>query len=124
MTLEECYKALGGSYTDVLSRLMNDKMITKYLGKFTEDTSYNDIFTEDTSYNDIFTALANKDYETAFRAAHTLKGLCLNLGLENLYKSAFEVTEALRGKTNETTPEMLEELKTNYESSILAIKQL
>ena len=29
MTLEECYKALGGSYTDVLSRLMNDKMITK-----------------------------------------------------------------------------------------------
>ncbi|MGN0698525.1 MAG: Hpt domain-containing protein [Ruminiclostridium sp.] len=114
MTLEECYKALGGSYTDVLSRLMNDKMITKYLGKFTEDTSY----------NDIFTALANKDYETAFHAAHTLKGLCLNLGLENLYKSAFEVTEALRGKTNETTPEMLEELKTNYESSILAIKQL
>lgn len=114
MTLEECYKALGGSYTDVLSRLMNDKMITKYLGKFTEDTSY----------NDIFTALANKDYETAFRAAHTLKGLCLNLGLEKLYKSAFEVTEALRGKTNETTPEMLEELKSNYESSVLAIKQL
>ena len=106
MTLEECYKALGGSYTDVLSRLMNDKMITKYLGKFTEDTSY----------NDIFTALEAKDYETAFRAAHTLKGLCLNLGLV--------VTEALRGKTDETTPAMLEELKANYESSVLAIKQL
>ena len=109
MTLEECYKALGGSYTDVLSRLMNDKMITKYLGKFTEDTSY----------NDIFTALEAKDYETAFRAAHTLKGLCLKL-----YKSAYVVTEALRGKTDETTPAMLEELKANYESSVLAIKQL
>lgn len=114
MTLEECYKALGGSYTDVLSRLTNDKMITKYLGKFTEDTSY----------NDIFTALEAKDYETAFRAAHTLKGLCLNLGLEKLYKSAYVVTEALRGKTDETTPAMLEELKANYESSVLAIKQL
>ena len=111
MTLEECYNALGGSYTDVLSRLMNDKMITKYLGKFTEDTSY----------NDIFAALEAKDYETAFRAAHTLKGLCLNLGLEKLYKSAYE---ALRGKTDETPPAMLEELKANYESSVLAIKQL
>ena len=112
MTLEECYNALGGSYADVLSRLMNDKMITKYLGKFTEDTSY----------NDIFAALEAKDYETAFRAAHTLKGL--NLGLEKLYKSAYVVTEALRGKTDETTPAMLEELKANYESSVLAIKQL
>lgn len=77
MTLEECYRALGGSYSEVLARLIDDKMITKYLNKFTEDTSY----------RDIFTALENNDYETAFRAAHTLKGICLNLGLENLYKA-------------------------------------
>ena len=71
MTLEECYRALGGSYSDVLARLVDDKMITKYLNKFTKDTSY----------RDIFAALENNDYETAFRAAHTLKGICLNLGL-------------------------------------------
>lgn len=114
MTLEECYRALGGSYSDVLARLVDDKMITKYLNKFTEDTSY----------RDIFTALENNDYETAFRAAHTLKGICLNLGLENLYKAAYKVTEALRQKTDETTPEMLDELKSSYNSSILAIQQL
>lgn len=28
MTLEECYRALGGSYSDVLARLVDDKMIT------------------------------------------------------------------------------------------------
>ena len=28
MTLEECYRALGGSYSDVLARLIDDKMIT------------------------------------------------------------------------------------------------
>ena len=39
MTLEECYRALGGSYSEVLARLIDDKMITKYLNKFTEDTS-------------------------------------------------------------------------------------
>lgn len=76
MTLEECYRALGGSYSDVLARLIDDKMITKYLNKFTEDTSY----------RDIFAALENNDCETAFRAAHTLKGICLNLGLETSTK--------------------------------------
>ena len=106
MTLEECYRALGGSYSDVLARLVDDK------------------FTKDTSYRDIFAALENNDYETAFRAAHTLKGICLNLGLENLYKAAYKVTEALRQKTDETTPEMLDELKSSYNSSILAIQQL
>ena len=55
MTLEECYRALGGSYSDVLARLVDDKMITKYLNKFTKDTSY----------RDIFAALENNDYETA-----------------------------------------------------------
>lgn len=114
MTLEECYRALGGSYSDVLARLIDDKMITKYLNKFTEDTSY----------RDVFAALENNDCETAFRAAHTLKGICLNLGLENLYKAAYKVTEALRQKTDETTPEMLDELRSSYNSSILAIQQL
>lgn len=114
MTLEECYRVLGGSYSDVLARLIDDKMITKYLNKFTEDTSY----------RDIFAALENNDCETAFRAAHTLKGICLNLGLENLYKAAYKVTEALRQKTDETTLEMLDELRSSYNSSILAIQQL
>ena len=31
MTLEECYRALGGSFSDVLAWLVNDMMITKYL---------------------------------------------------------------------------------------------
>ena len=26
MTLEECYRALGGSYSDVLARLIDDKV--------------------------------------------------------------------------------------------------
>ena len=89
MTLEECYRALGGSYSDVLARLIDDKMITKYLNKFTQDTCY----------RDIFTALENNDYETAFRAAHTLKGICLNLGLENLYKAAYKVRLCVRKRT-------------------------
>ena len=34
--------------------------------------------------------------ELAFRAAHTLKGVCMNLGFDHLYKLSFEITESLR----------------------------
>ena len=31
--------------------------------------------------------------EEAFRAAHTLKGVCLNLGFDELYEVSAEITE-------------------------------
>ena len=36
------------------------------------------------------------DKDVAFRAAHTLKGVCQNLGLERLFVPSNEATEALR----------------------------
>mgnify|MGYP000290853416 FL=1 len=36
------------------------------------------------------------DVETAFRAAHTLKGICANLGFKSLFEVSYEITEALR----------------------------
>ena len=35
-----------------------------------------------------------KDAETAFRGAHTLKGVCLNLGFQKLYEVSAELTNA------------------------------
>ena len=114
MTVQECYESMGSDFEGVLGRMGSEAMVKRFALKFLDDPSY----------GNLVKAVEEQNAEEAFRAAHTLKGLCLNLGLEKLYKSAFEVTEALRGKTDETTPEMLEELKTNYESSVLAIKQL
>ena len=42
-------------------------------------------------------ALAAQNWEAAFRAAHTLKGVAQNLGLETLYKAAATLTDAVRG---------------------------
>ena len=39
--------------------------------------------------------------ELAFRAAHTLKGVCMNLGFDHLYKPSFEITESLRASNLE-----------------------
>jgi len=114
MTAKECYELMGGNYENVLERLSSDKLIEKFLKKFVDDKSFSDI----TRY------LEAGEQENAFRAAHTLKGVCLNLGLDKLYESAVEVTEALRGGKNDTTPEMLERLKSDYELTINAIKGL
>ncbi len=42
--------------------------------------------------------MENGDTETAFRAAHTLKGICMNLGFDRLYEASYDITEVLRAK--------------------------
>ena len=42
-------------------------------------------------------AIEGQDWEAAFRAAHTLKGIALNLSLVRLAEACAAMTEALRG---------------------------
>lgn len=73
MTVRECYEELGSDFDKVLSRLVSEALVKKFALKFLDDPSF----------GQLETALADKDAETAFRAAHTLKGICLNLGFDN-----------------------------------------
>ena len=41
MTLEECYAALEGSYTDAIGRLRSEKLVRKFAIKFLADPSFN-----------------------------------------------------------------------------------
>ena len=43
--------------------------------------------------------MENKNYEDAFRSAHTLKGVCQNLSFDRLYEVSNELTELLRDRT-------------------------
>jgi HPt (histidine-containing phosphotransfer) domain-containing protein len=86
MKIEEFYKKVGGNYNEVLSRLMNDKLILKFVLKFKSDDTY----------KSLSEALNNKDYKTAFRAAHTMKGVCSTLGFQDLFSVSSELTEVLR----------------------------
>ena len=94
MTVQECYAKMGGDYDDVMSRLRADDRVKRFLLKVADDKSFA-LLTD---------MLAQKNVEEAFRAAHTLKGVSSNLSITRLYKSACEMTEALRGKT-EYSPE-------------------
>lgn len=115
MTIEQCYEVLGGSYDEVKTRLMSESIVRKFLSKFLEDKSY----------ELLITSIDEKNYTEAFRAAHTIKGICQNLGLDRLYKSDYELTEALRGgEWHEEDAGLLEAVKRDYERTVSAIKEL
>lgn len=86
MTLQNFYDSVGESLDEVLNRLHKEERITKYLG----------LFLQDPSFNDLETAFAEKNIEKAFRAAHTLKGVALNLGFQKLSEASSALTEDLR----------------------------
>lgn len=121
MTLKECYDAMGGDYEGVFARLRSEKFLKKFATKFLTDKSY----------NNICTSLENKDFEEAFRASHTLKGVCQNLGFDRLYKSSHDLTEIFRaGKDNpdsidtNSLNELMKQVTEDYEVTVSAIKNL
>ena len=116
MTVKECYALIGADYDNVLSRLRTDERITKFLFKVAEDKSY-ELLCE---------SLKTQNMPEAFRAAHTIKGVCMNLSLTKLYASAECLTEALRGRTEygDDIPTLFEQLKSDYESTVNGIRML
>ena len=99
MTIRECYGELGLDFDAVLSRLVNEKLVQKF-------------------------ALDSKDVETAFRAAHTLKGVCLNLGFDNLYPSSKDLTELLRAGSMDGYEDLFAEVEKEYNRTCEALRKV
>ena len=112
MAIQDVYKEIGADYDEVLHRLMNESMVERFCGKFLDDTSY----------ADLKTAMENGDVKAAFMAAHTLKGICSNLGFSNLGAPASELTEILRADSFEGAPELFAQVQEQYEKTIAALK--
>ena len=106
MTVAECYEAFGGDYEGVLSRLLKDERIAKYLKMF---AGGNDLEL-------LETALGEEKYEDAFRNVHNIKGVSANLGLTPLHAASDVLCEALRhGKPDFDVTPMLEDVKDAYD---------
>ncbi len=79
----------GADVDGTLHRFMgNGTLFLKFLAKFKDDKNF-------TALRE---SLDRRDYEEAFKAAHTLKGVSANLGLIPICDSASKLTELLRGK--------------------------
>jgi HPt (histidine-containing phosphotransfer) domain-containing protein len=112
MNLKECYTAFGGDYTDVTGRLGSERLVSKFVVRFLSDSSFSDLEKE----------LGENNYEDAFRAAHTLKGVCQNLGITKLYEASRDVTEALREKNYAKANELMPAVTVSYRQTTAAIE--
>lgn len=109
MTIKECYEKVGSDYDGVLKRLGSEALVKRFAVKFLNDPSF----------QELTDGLAAQDGEKAFRAAHTLKGVCLNLGFTELYKVSAELTEVLRG-----SDALYAQVKEQYTTLTDAIREL
>ena len=114
MTIRECYEAVGSDYENVLSRLGNEDMVKRFAIKFLKDPNF----------DELTDALQKADGERAFRAAHTLKGVCLNLGFNRLCEVSAALTEDLRGQDTTGTEAGYEAVKKEYEQLVPAIRKM
>ena len=116
MSIEECYQQMGGSYADVSARLPSPRLVQRFVCKFPEDKSF----------EALAEAMDSGNREAAFRAAHTLKGVCANLSFNRLLASASELTELLRLESP-SIPEaafaLLEEVRRDYQVTTAAIRR-
>lgn len=113
MTMEEFYRTVGGSYADTLSRLPSEAMICRFLRKFPEDPAYAEL--EQT---------CDAGGETAFRAAHTLKGVAQNLGFSRLAQSASALTEQLRERGCVEDTSLRDAVRRDYAEVLAALDAL
>ena len=118
MTVEELYTSIHANYKEAKSRLMNDKLITKFIVKFLNDPSF----------DQLMEAKKNEDAEGMFHASHSLKGVAGNLALTSLQNLASDICESFRpGKevphSKEELESMFSELDSLYKDTCQKIEE-
>ena len=114
MTLGEFYEKIDSDYNDAMKRLMNERLMKKFVLKFMEDSSY----------AMLLAAVKANNYEEAFEKAHTLKGVCQNLGFQNLSEPVSVLTDSLRNGNRPQNWNLMDVITIEYEKTIAAIQQL
>ena len=115
MDLEECYRQMGGDYKEICTRIPTQALIEKFIGKFLQDENY----------EQLCAAVREGNRAEAFRAAHTLKGVCANLGSPALRNSGSQLTELRRGE-GDTLPAsvaaLMEKVNFDWQKTVTAIR--
>ena len=114
MDMRAAYESVGADYDDVLKRLTSDALVERFAKKFLQDESF----------AKLKAAVEAGDAEAGFLAAHTLKGICQNLGLSNLTGPAVQICEELRGaQTVGRAPELLPSVEEQYNKIVAAFSE-
>ena len=92
MTLEQFYAAVGGDYEQTLSRLPSEALVKKFVLKYVDDGTC----------KELAEAITNRDWATAFRAAHTLEGYRAESGIR---RPLYRQLRADRGPARRQAPD-------------------
>ena len=102
----DALKQFGADTNDGLARCMNNEAFYfKLIGKVADDKSF----------DSLEKAIADNDLDSAFEAAHSLKGVLGNLALTPIYTPVYEMTELLRSRSLVDYSPYLEEVKKRRE---------
>ncbi|MCR4742728.1 MAG: Hpt domain-containing protein [Treponema sp.] len=118
MKLKEFYEEIHGDYNEILTRLMKEERIEKFVLKLLEKNPLNDLKEK----------IDQRNWQDAFVCAHTLKGLSLNLSFTDFTEKVSDLTELLRYASDETinleqVNQAYSIVKANYENIVKAIQK-
>lgn len=114
MTLQECYAQMGGDLYEALDVLESETRLRRYLVRFLDEPTE----------RMLLLALEDRRWADAFRAAHTLKGLCRGLGLTRLHDACCALTDALRWGGPPEDEQTGERVRQEYERVVEAVRAL
>ena len=106
MQLNEFYQMIGSDSDAVVRRMgLTENHLKKYLGKFRENQEY----------MKLTQAVAQNDYYNIEWAAHTLKGITSNLGLDILYTDFQKIVDCVRDGKYDEIPAHYAAARADYE---------
>ena len=111
---KEMLAAAGIDAEDALERFMgSEALLVKFLKKFLEDENY----------EKLAQAMKGQDYGEALRASHTLKGVCGNLSMGNLYELTAKQVGLFRAEKYQEAEEMMPAISREYEKICEALRR-
>ena len=112
-TLSDFYEEVGGDIMNVLERLEDIDTVEMFVLEFPSDPSY----------AMLLKSLQENDLTSAFRAAHTLKGISYTLGFQSLGDCAAKLCDKLR-EVMLPSATVMQQLETEYNRVLTAIKRI
>jgi HPt (histidine-containing phosphotransfer) domain-containing protein len=115
--MREKLAVLDVPYDEIMERFMGkEDFYRKMLKKFLDEKSF----------EKLKEAAAEKNWHEVFVQAHTIKGLCANLGIQNIVQYAVPLTEAVRNEPyhEDEIQELLDHTFEEYKKAVEVIEAL
>ncbi|MDR2044976.1 MAG: hypothetical protein LBQ15_11595 [Clostridium sp.] len=115
MDLTTFYSEIGVDIKTVVNRLgLPEKYLKKYLRKFKENKEY----------QKLSKAVAEQDDYNVEWAAHSLKGVASNLGLNSLLTGFQDLVDSVRHEDTQRIPELFEATSQEYQKIMSLLEEV